>query len=48
MYEECRQCQEEERISNSGKWLNEVDERVFTFKRKIYSCLKEINKVYMR
>ena len=48
MYEECRQYLEEERISSSGKWLNEVDEKVFTFKRKIYSWLKEINKVYMR
>ena len=34
---------EEEEISNSDEWLDEVDEMIFNFKRKVHSWLKETN-----
>ena len=34
---------EEEEINNSGQWLDEVDEMIFNFKRKVHSWLKETN-----
>ena len=34
---------EEEGMNNSDKWLDEVDEMVFNFKRKVHSWLKETN-----
>ena len=36
-HEECK------RINNSDEWLDEVDEIIFNFKRKVHSWLKEIN-----
>ena len=34
---------EEEQINNSDEWLDEVDEMIFNFKRKVHSWLKETN-----
>ena len=42
-HEECKQYMEEEEISNSDEWLDEVDEMIFNFKRKVHSWLKETN-----
>ena len=42
-HEECKQYLEEEQINNSDEWLDEVDERVFNFKKKVHSWLKETN-----
>ena len=42
-HEECKEYMEEERINNSDEWLDEVDEIIFNFKRKVHSWLKEIN-----
>ena len=42
-HEECNQYMEEEEINNSDEWLDEVDEMIFNFKRKVHSWLKETN-----
>ena len=42
-HEECKQNLEEEQINSSDEWLDEVDERVFNFKKKVHSWLKEAN-----
>ena len=42
-HKECKQYMEEEEINNSGQWLDEVDEMIFNFKRKVHSWLKETN-----
>ena len=42
-HEECKQYMEEEEIDDSDEWLDEVDETIFNFKRKVHSCLKETN-----
>ena len=42
-HEKYKQCLQDEQIKNSDKWLDEVDERVFNFKRKVYSWLKKTN-----
>ena len=42
-HEECKQYMEEEEINNSDEWLDEVDEMIFNFKRKVHSRLKETN-----
>ena len=34
---------EEEQINNSDEWLDEVDEMIFNFKRKVPSWLKKAN-----
>ena len=34
---------EEEEINNSDEWLDEVDEMISNFKKKVHSWLKEIN-----
>ena len=34
---------EEEEINNSDEWLDEVDEMIFNFKRKVYSWLMGTN-----
>ena len=36
-HKECKQYMEEEEINNSDKWLDEVDEMIFNFKRKVHS-----------
>ena len=41
--EECKQYMEEEKINNSDEWLEEVNEMIFKFKRKVHSWLKETN-----
>ena len=41
--EECKQYMEEWQINNSDECLDEVDEIIFNFKRKVYSWLKETN-----
>ena len=41
-HEECKQYMEEE-INNSGDWLDEVDEMISNFKKKVHSWLKEMN-----
>ena len=43
VHEKCKEYMEEERINNSDEWLDEVDEIIFNFKRKVHSWLKEIN-----
>ena len=43
-HEECKQYMEEEGMNNSDKWLDEVDEMIFNFKRKVHFWLKETNK----
>ena len=40
-YDGCKQYLEEEPINSRDKWLNNVDERVFSFKRKMHSWFKE-------
>ena len=42
-HKEWKQYMEEEEINNSDKWLDEVDEMIFNFKRKVHSWLKETN-----
>ena len=42
-HEECKQNLEEEQINSSDEWVDEVDERVFNFKKKMHSWLKETN-----
>ena len=42
-HEECKLYMEEEKISNSDEWLDEADEIIFNFKRKVHSWLKETN-----
>ena len=42
-HEECKQYMEEDQINNSDEWLDEVDEMIFNFKRKVHSWLKETN-----
>ena len=41
-HEEFKLHLEEEKINNSGEWI-EVYEMIFNFKRKVHSSLKEIN-----
>ena len=42
-HKECKQYMEEEEINNSDEWLDEVDEMISNFKKKVHSWLKEIN-----
>ena len=34
---------EEKEINNRDKWLDEVNEMIFNFRRKVHSSLKETN-----
>ena len=42
-HKECKQYMEEQENNNSGEWLDEVDEMIFNFKRKVHSWLRETN-----
>ena len=42
-HKECKQYMEEEEINNTDESLDEVDEMIFNFKRKVHSWLKETN-----
>ena len=39
-HKECKQYMEDEQINNSDDWLDEVNEMIFNFKRKVHSWLK--------
>ena len=43
-HKECKQYMEEDQINNGDKWLDEVDEMIFNFRRKVHSWLKETKK----
>ena len=43
VHEECKQYMEEKQIKNNDEYLDEVDEMIFNFKRKVHSWLKETN-----
>ena len=36
-HDECKEYMEENQINNSDEWLDEVDEIIFNFKRKVHS-----------
>ena len=42
-HEACKQYMEEEEMNSTDEWLDEVDEMIFNFKRKVHSWLKETN-----
>ena len=39
----CKQYTEEKQMNNSNEWLDEVNEIIFNYKRKVRSWLKDTN-----